>query len=192
MESSLDSKLWLSELYALDSQLESLLNSIPIGNKHSQPTLTSGTTRPANLDASASSTFSLRYICHMCFCYLYSAIIPSLSGVQDTSGIPSKFSHAAAAQVTSHSAAMTELATSYIATQSDLSRLWPIVGYSAFFCASIQIRCFKILGSASISYLNRVVPHVELCRAVQVHWSSLQPMVRRPGSYLDPFLTFYP
>ena len=87
---------------------------------------------------------------------------------------------------------MTDLATSYIATQSDLSKLWPIVGYSAFFCASIQIRCFKILGSASISYLNRVGPHVELCRAVQVHWSSLQPMVRRSISYLDRFLTCYP
>lgn len=57
------------------------------------------------------------------------------------------------------------------------SKLWPIVGYGAYVCAAIQIRCLLALGSLTTARLERCESLLHLIGELKEYWGNVSSLV---------------
>ncbi|CEJ91926.1 hypothetical protein VHEMI07609 [[Torrubiella] hemipterigena] len=170
-----DDTTWIPRLWALDDRLESLLQNLPDAIRYPGGDIGdySALQQAINDDL---QTFNLGYMCHMLFCFLHATVIPALSGSLAAQGLPRHLARASSKQIIDHSLTMMSMARTLLSKSLDLSQLWPVVGYAAQFCVTVQIRCSQATGSSGPRFLEHAQPNLALCKELQKYWSSLRAL----------------
>ncbi|EKG19101.1 hypothetical protein MPH_03622 [Macrophomina phaseolina MS6] len=111
-----------------------------------------------------SRTVSLNCLYHLCITYLNSSLVPVLSCSARTPDISQKMLRSAAEQAWEHSGVITRAVECCVMRKATISKLWPIVGYSAYVGATIQLRFFLALGVLNGEHLERTKVHLRLLK----------------------------
>lgn len=169
-----DKGAYVAKVCLLDEKLAELYEAMPYDMQQPQGHLSH------LLPFGESGSFSLAYLYHTSVCYLHSSIVPALSGKTNLPYISRKMKRKAVTQVLRHSKIMTDMTATFMSQTVDLSKLWPIVGYGAHLCATIQMRCYTCIKNPSIFPVEPIRVHLRLCDELTRHWAPLQEMVLLP------------
>lgn len=161
----------LSQLHAIDEKLEDYRDLISAEYNY-----------PLNLEAAPTvdfyAAFSLNYLYHMCCCYLHSSIVPVFSRRPRVSKLSRKILRLSAEQAIAHSARITDITNHFLSQQPDVSKLWPVIGYGAFVCSSVQLRYSIASNALSALQIERLRVHFHLLDGLKRYWAPLQQTVR--------------
>jgi hypothetical protein len=161
-----------SKIYLLDEKLEGLHDRMDDSIRY-DPSGVRASTNPVI----SSRIFSLNYLYHLCLCYLHSAVVPMLSCGMHIPNLSRKTLQLAAEQARRHSSIMVEMTEKFLVRKGDITKLWPIVGYGAYVCAAIQLRCFLAFRDLSHRNLERVAILLRITGELKNYWENLQPLV---------------
>jgi hypothetical protein len=161
-----------SKIYLLDERLEDLHDRMDDSIRYETSGVGAG-----NNPVASSRIFSLNYLYHLCLCYLHSAVVPMLSCGTQIPNLSRKTLQLAAEQAWRHSSIMVDMTEKFLMRKGATSKLWPIVGYGAYVCAAIQLRCFLALGDLSDQHLERVAVLLRVTGELKNYWKNLQPLV---------------
>lgn len=133
-------------------------------------------------ETSTSSTtlgqvFSLNFTYHLCFCYMCSALVPILSCGIQVPTLPKRLLRLAAEQAWKHSSIMVDMTEHFLSRKGVISKLWPIVGYGAYVCTVIQLRCFFALRSLTVARLKRCENLLCLTGELKNYWGNINTFV---------------
>jgi hypothetical protein len=72
---------------------------------------------------------------------------------------------------------MVEMTENFLRRKGATSKLWPIVGYGAYVCAAIQLRCFLAFEELSDQNIERAAILLHVTGELKNYWNNLQPLV---------------
>jgi hypothetical protein len=120
---------------------------------------------------------SLRSIYELCLVYLYSSVVPTLSCRRETPRFSQPMLQQAAEQAYEHSLIITSMAKQYLSSRASASKLWPIVGYSAYVCAAVQLRRCLATGGLDQAWYERNKTNLQITSELGKYWMTLKPLV---------------
>ncbi|KIL92393.1 hypothetical protein FAVG1_04804 [Fusarium avenaceum] len=119
---------------------------------------------------------SLRSIYELCLVYLYSSVVPALSCRRETPRFSQPMLQQAAEQAYKHSLTITSMVKQYLSSKASTSKLWPIVGYSAYVCAAVQLRRCLAIDSLDQAWYERNETNLQIAVELGKYWMTLQPL----------------
>ncbi|QPC78040.1 hypothetical protein HYE68_008792 [Fusarium pseudograminearum] len=162
---------WASKYCSLDQRLQDLPSHLG-SRKQNVLTCDPMMAPPPEL----TRVLSLRSIYELCLVYLYSSVVPALSCRTETPRFSQPMLQHAAEQAYEHSLRITNMAEQYLSSRASVSKLWPIVGYSAYVCAAVQLRRCLAIGSLDQAWYNRNKTNLQITGELGRYWMTLQPL----------------
>ncbi|KAH7064329.1 hypothetical protein BKA63DRAFT_525206 [Paraphoma chrysanthemicola] len=159
------------KIYALDERLHDLHASMDDLVRYFSSTVKTSTN-----STTLSRIFSLNFTYHLCLCYMYSALVPILSCGIQVPTLPKRLLRLAAEQAWKHSSIMVDMTEHFLSRKGVISKLWPIVGYGAYVCAAIQLRCLLALGSLTMARLKRCESLLRLIGELKNYWGNVSSL----------------
>jgi hypothetical protein len=134
----------------------------------------------------AGPAMFVKYLYHLSLIILHSSVVPLFSGRPLSRFMPRDSLQKGAETIIRHVIAITVLLDDLIARDTDLTRMGPVVGYSAFVAGSVLTICEKSLrcGHSSGSQIN--VPRIDsktmvsvrtVLRTLSLYWKILERLV---------------
>lgn len=134
----------------------------------------------------AGPTMFFKCLYHLCLIILHSSVVPLFSGRPRSRFMPQDYLQKGAETIIRHVIAITALLNDLIARDADLTRMGPIVGYSAFVAGSVLTICEKSFrcGHSNGSQIN--VPKIDsktmtsvrtILRTLSLYWKILERLV---------------
>ncbi|KAI6750530.1 hypothetical protein HG530_014811 [Fusarium avenaceum] len=162
---------WASRYCSLDQRLQDLPGHLASCKQNS---LTCDPMMAPTPDL--ARVLSLRSIYELCLVYLYSSVVPALSCRRETPRFSQPMLQQAAEQAYDHSLTITSMVKKYLSSKASTSKLWPIVGYSAYVCAAVQLRRCLAIRSLDQAWYERNTTNLEITGELGKHWMTLQPL----------------
>ncbi|KAH7009268.1 uncharacterized protein B0I36DRAFT_378638 [Microdochium trichocladiopsis] len=162
---------WTLQYCILDKKLEDLNLQLPGWDWGSA---SRGTTSPSAEEP--SRMFSLGYLYELCNLYLHSSVVPVFSCLGQTRILSQPMLQLAAERAWEHSLKLTTMTEQYLARQSPISKLWPMIGYGAYVCAAVQLRRCLALRLLDEQRLGRARVHLQFTGGLMRYWTTLRPL----------------
>lgn len=150
--------------------------------------------RPANATRSQSilngplAGPTMFFIClyHLSLIILHSSVVPLFSGRPLNRAMPQDALQKCAQTIIHHTMAITTLLNDLVSSEADLTRMGPIVGYSAFVAGSILTVCERSFRRGNSSGPQMNVPNIEseemasmrtVLRVLRLYWKPVERLV---------------
>lgn len=127
-----------------------------------------------------STLFCLEYLYHFCGFYLHSSIVPAFTGEPSPPGFSREMIQSCGRQALRYCDSLNEMMHQYLAGKQDASKLWPMIGYGSYFCATMQLRRIAALDGPKLFQIERARVHLAVITGFQIYWLPLRSMVRSP------------
>ena len=131
------------------------------------------------------SLFSLHSLYRLCSCTLHSSIIPLFSNNSTNRHIPKKFSRWSVEESVRHTESILDMATAFLATRPDTSRIPSFSGYSLFVACSIYFKCLVAQRKLHIQDMSRFKAAISILRNIKEYWAVIQGLVRTSPTSLS-------
>jgi hypothetical protein len=160
----------LQEFLKLDRRLETLSENLHTDFKYSGPSsFTSPKLDPYTL-------FSLQCLYRLCACALHSSLVPLFSSTPSDPEISKKLVRMCAEEAVKHSMITLDMATAFLNTRPDKSRLSSMTGYAMFVSSAVKIRSLGAQGKLR-THAGHLKAAITILRYLNEYWSPLRGLV---------------
>lgn len=160
----------LQEFLTLDRRLETVFENLHSDFKYSGPSsFTSPKLDPYTL-------FSLQCLYRLCACALHSSLVPLFSSDPSDPEISKNLVRMCAEETVKHSVITLDMATAFLSTRPDKSRLSSTTGYAMFVSSAVQIRSLTAQGKLK-THAGYLKAAITILRQLKEYWSLLRGLV---------------
>ncbi|CAK7233167.1 hypothetical protein SEUCBS140593_008512 [Sporothrix eucalyptigena] len=158
----------IAVLFALDRQLELVWENLHSDFRYRSPaSFKTSKLGPYNL-------FLLNCLHQLCSCVLHSSIVPIFSNTVYDEQISRKIIRMSAEEAVKHSMHILNMATAFLNTQPDKSRITSIVGYAMYAASSVQFKSLVAQGKLRTYGTSRFTAAVAIMEQLKEYWQPLR------------------
>jgi hypothetical protein len=160
----------LQEFLKLDRRLETVFENLHADFKYSGP----ASFISPKLDL--YTLFSLQCLYRLCACVLHSSLVPLFSSIPSDPEISKKVVRMCAEEAVKHSVITLDMATAFLNTRPDKSRLSSMTGYAMFVSSAVQIRSLGVQGKLG-THAGHLKAAIAILRHLNEYWAPLRGLV---------------
>jgi hypothetical protein len=128
------------------------------------------------------SLFHLNSIYHFSACALHSSIIPLFSNTPSGQQVPRKLLRISAEEAERHSAITLDMATAFLSTRPDISRLPSITGFAMFVASTIHFKSLVAQRKLQTYGVGKLKAALSILERLKDHWRHLNDLVNNSAA----------
>jgi hypothetical protein len=165
----------LQEFLRLDRRLETISENLHPDFRYSGPSsFTSPKIDPYTL-------FSLQSLYRLCACVLHLSFVPLFSSTPQDPEISKKLMRMCAEEAVKHSIVILDMATAFLSTRPDKSRLSSMTGFAMFVSSIVQIRSLSAQGKIK-THAGHLKAAISILTELTQYWAPLRGLASKPVS----------